>query len=210
MFCRVRVATGALMAVMVAAPAGAQSIQAGAKFGLNVTSVSNTSVITGLPDDAAGVEPGPLIGAFVTLGPTGGRLAFQSELLLAKKGARLDENSNSRTRLDLWYLEFPLLAKLSLSTGGGRSIYALAGPTFGVKLSASIRSIDSDTDEDTEQNIDDRVKGSDGGLIFGIGIQGDRWVFEGRFTQGLANIAADDSGEAVKIRAFAAVVGVRF
>lgn len=172
-----------------------------------MTTVSNVSEITATSDAEAGRQFGPMFGAFVRFGLGQSLFSIQPEVLFTAKGAALDTDDDDPPSLRLNYLEVPLLVKLTAPSGGdAKALYVLAGPTVGFKLSAAIRS----GEDDSEEDIDDRLKGTDFGITLGGGLQGRRWLVEGRYTEGLVNVAAGDADDPVQTRMFAVLVGIRF
>ena len=107
----------------------------------------------------------------------------------------------------LRYLEVPLLVRFSTPASGSPSAYLLAGPSVGFKMSAT-HHLGADGGED--RDVSDRVDGADVGLTFGGGVQWSRWLLEGRFTQGLRDVATDEGDEAVRTRSFVVLAGIRF
>lgn len=196
----------ALMVAVVMAwawPSAAQSLDFGAKGGVGITSVSNVSEITSTSDSDAARRFGPIVGGFVAA-PLRGRLSIQAEALVSMRGARLDIDSNDDQTLRLTYLDVPLLVKLTAPSGGDdKALYVVAGPYIGFTLQAKVR------DDGDDQDIGDRVKGADFGVTAGAGLQGRRWLVEGRYSEGLKNIASD-SDDSVKVRTIAVLAGIRF
>lgn len=200
-----RIGIAAVLLSITAASSSAQSVEAGAKIGVGVSSITNVSVITETSDDDARVNVVPTVGAFVTFG-AGRRVAFQPEVLFARKGVRLDDND---TTLDLRYLEVPMLLRFTVAPEANRTVYVLVGPSVAFNLDATIRSTDAAGDDD-EQDIEGLVEERDLGLTIGLGLQRRWWLVEGRFTEGLASIAIEDSDDRVRNRTFAVMFGVRF
>jgi len=200
-----RCVTVALLTLMCAAPGAAQGIEIGAKGGMNMTTVSNVSEITDTSDAEAGRRFGPMFGGYLNISLSeSSRLSIQPEALVTWKGATLDPDSSDEL-LRLTYLEVPLLVKLTAPSGGDeKALYVLGGANFGFKLDA----IQSNNGEDVD--ISDRVKSTDFGFTVGGGLQARRWLVEGRYTEGLVNIATDESGDSTQTRTFAVVVGIRF
>lgn len=197
-------ATVALAALACAAPAAAQTLQFGVKGGMVMTTVSNVSEVSDTPDGQAGRRFGPTVGGFVNIGLGSSLLSLQPEALLTWKGATLDPDDSDEV-LRMRYLEVPLLVKLTAPAGGdGKALYLLAGPTIGFPVSVRA-TVDGDA-----ADIKDRVASNEFGLTVGGGLQGRRWLLEGRYTEGLSSIAADTSGDATRTRAIGVLFGVRF
>ncbi len=189
---------------MGAAPVAAQGIEVGAKGGVNMTTVSNVSEVTDTSDAEAGRRFGPMVGGYVNIGLGTSRLSIQPEALVTWKGATLDPDDVDEL-LRLTYLEVPLLVKLTAPSGGDeKALYVIGGPNFAFNINAT----QADTDGDFD--ISDRVKSTDFGFTVGGGLQGRRWLVEGRWTEGLVSVATDDSGDSAQTRTIAVVVGIRF
>jgi hypothetical protein len=186
-----------------ASPSAAQGLEFGAKGGVGITSVSNVSEITSTSDSDAARRFGPVFGGFAAA-PLRGRLSIQAEALVSIRGARLDVDSNDDETLRLTYLDVPVLVKLTAPSGGDdKALYVIGGPYIGFNLQAKVREGDEDRD------IADRVTGTDFGVMVGAGLQGRRWLVEGRYSAGLKNIATD-SDDSVKARTIAVLAGIRF
>lgn len=193
----------AVLTVMWASPSAAQGLELGAKGGMGITSISNVSEITSTSDADAARRFGPIFGGFAGL-PLRGSLSIQAEALVSMKGARLDVDSDEDETLRLTYLDVPVLVKLTAPPGGDdRALYVIGGPYFGFNLKASVREGDEDHD------IGDRVKSTDFGVTVGAGLQGRRWLVEGRYSEGFMNIASD-SDDSVRTRTIAVLAGIRF
>lgn len=192
----------AVALLVSAAPAAAQGLEFGIKGGMNISSTSNVSEITSTSDGDAGRSFGPILGGFVNVKLGIANLSVQPEVLVNWKGASLEDGDQS---LRLTYLDIPLLVKLTAPAGGDdRALYVIAGPTIGFNLRAAVR--DDDGNDDL---IDSDIKSNEMGITFGGGLQARRWLIEGRFTEGLTNIAKDSS-DTVKTRTIAVLFGLRF
>jgi outer membrane protein with beta-barrel domain len=195
-----RIAITGMLLVALAAPCAAQGVRAGLKGGAAFTSLSNIFVVTEGDEEESSVHNSPTFGGFVELS-LAPHVSFQPEVLFATIGAVLPETSAGSAVL-VRYLDVPLLLKI----GGAPDrpgVFVVAGPTFALKLDASL----ADGDED----IDDRIKRTNWSVTIGLGVQARRWLLEARFSQGLRTIATDDVGEPpVKSKAVAVLAGVRF
>ncbi len=192
-----------------ALPCAAQSVQAGVKLGVAVTSLSNASTITQASDESWSALAEMTAGGFVTLARSE-RFAIQPELLFVTKGVEQELESAAEggdASVLLRYLEVPLLVKFWTPASGTPSAYLLAGPSVGFRMSATHH---LGTDSGEEVDVSDRVDGVDVGLVFGGGVQGRRLLLEGRFTQGLRNVATDEGDDVVRTRSFVVLAGVRF
>lgn len=186
-----------------APPAAAQGLGVGVKGGLNFSTV----VFDGT-DFPATRTAGIVAGAFVTV-PVLGWFTLQPEVLYSAKGADFDNGVRSELRLD--YLEVPILLRVPLGAAGGARLYAVAGPSFGYRLRARSRTTFSGATE--EIDIADDIEQLDLGLAAGAGIALRALAVEARYTHGLSDIDTDKDdrgGVAVRNRAFAVTLGLRF
>lgn len=193
---------------MCAHPVAAQSptVHVGVKGGLNLADI---------PQFRADIEQegavdlryryGVLAGGFVTVG-LGDRVAFQPEALYTQKGFHGRDPSGPDETFDVQvdYLDVPLLLRFHSSAKSG--IYGVAGPSINFNTSAKF------VEQGDEEDVKDDVKDVEVGLVLGVGVQLSRFLIEGRYAQGLTNIAEDLPADvdSYRNRSFAVMVGVRF
>jgi hypothetical protein len=128
--------------------------------------------------------------------------------MFVMKGVKLSEAAGGTLSVRLRYLEFPMLVRYDVPAGA-RTVYFLFGPTFGVKAGTS--AVFAGQSQTTDQNIDSSIRSFDAGLAFGGGITYGRYLFEGRYTQGLRDAGADafPHADSLRNRVFEILVGVR-
>jgi Outer membrane protein beta-barrel domain len=192
----------ALFVGALAVPCSAQGVEFGAKVGMNASTVSDYEGPLGGLDPA--YRRDIMGGLFVAI-PVIERLAIQPEVLLTRKGVTLTASAGdirTKTQLQLKYLEVPILARFAISRLG--KVYGLAGPALAYLRGASERIETLDLKSERELNLPGRFELS---IVGGAGLQLGVFVLEGRYSQGVTNIAETDS---VKTRNFAALVGVQF
>jgi hypothetical protein len=147
-------------------------------------------------------------GPFIVF-PLAGVLALQPEALFVKKGTVLDVANpevDLKTTLELEYLEFPILARIATNQPGPTSLYALVGPSFGYGFRARER-IES-LGQESERELD-TIARFEASLVVGGGIRV-RWLLaEGRYTQGLTTVDAEQRTH-FKNRGIAVLVGLQF
>lgn len=206
-----RVLAAGALALVVAAPASAQSTRLGLKVGLT------SSTITG--DDAEGAESlnGFSGGAFATfqLSPA---FAIQPEILYMSKGASVDFEDDFTADLKLRYIEVPLLAKYSFGTGPLRPA-VFAGPALAFRTGCEIE-IESGSGAGQSFDCEDddvdltAFKSTDFGGILGVGFDydlgGAALVLDARLGLGLTSIDNTDSDADAKNRAWSFLVGASF
>lgn len=114
--------------------------------------------------------------------------AFAPELLFSTQGYKMDGEDD--IKMNLSYLNIPLLAKIYLS----EEFNVHVGPTVGFLLGAKGKAGDFEID------IKDTMKGLDFGLGLGLGYELESGLnFGARYNLGLANIADTEDGDDSKI-----------
>lgn len=199
--------------VMTAGSASAQTITAGVKAGVALTSVPNAGDVLDQISTIASVD------VRSKLGITGGgfvqftfndRFSLQPELLFVMKGVKLDLPGDSGTvSSSINYLELPLLARYTTTLTDELRGYVLAGPTFAVTVGTE--STFDGADGTLDLNIDPAIGRRDFGLTFGGGVERDQFLLEARYTQGLTDIATDifPHSDSLRNRAFSVMIGIR-
>lgn len=110
--------------------------------------------------------------------------AIQPEILFSTKGSKLDGGYFENSKLNLNYIELPVLAVFKL--GDAAEIHA--GPYFGYLLSANV-DIESDIITGSEELDRDSFTAWDYGLAAGIGFNVGAAQIGARYTYGLKEIA---------------------
>ena len=211
-------AQGPVPDAAAATPLGRITIEYGVRFGPAFSSL--TSVET-FDDTVAAAAPEPTMnfGGFITI-DVAGPLSFQPELLFAAQGHRI-HNKNARPVITgsgtkppqadrvilIRYVEIPLLLRASNRTGQDSSVYLIAGPSLAIRRNAVIRQV---SDSGRHEEITDQVTGNNMSIVFGGGLQHQRWLVDARVTRGLRNVAVVPQPADVKTNAFAVLLGVRF
>ena len=183
----------------------AQQVSAGVKAGLTAARMPGATDAIEVPVDEEGRWSGTA-GAFVTV-QLNDLVAFQPEALFVAKGATLSNSAASYSlSFDARYLEIPLFVRLGRSN---RPVYFLAGPYFGFQLSAE--GIETVGGRSETRDFDDQFKSVDTGVSFGVGASFNRFLIEGRWSEGLIDIDNQDlSDTTVRHRVFAVLAGFRF
>ncbi len=189
-------------AMATAQPTAKRLTEYGLKLGLNMASQSHEFFEEQSTADKS-KRMGFVLGGFMihNFRPN---LAGQVELLYSMKGVKFSEeeyDEDEETTLEstltykLTYLEAPVLARFSLSSGGSVRPYLLGGPAIGLLLSAKGEVTEKVYGEeyDVEVDVKDEFKSMDIGLVLGGGVRLESGLlFELRYTHGLTNI--DDTG----------------
>ena len=176
----------AAVLLLAAGVSQAQTVQAGAKVGIDFSSLPNAGQvidqIVKAPSTETSSKVGAVFGGYVMF-PLTAKLAFQPELSFVIKGVKLSEASGGTVTASLRYLEFPMLLRYDL-TVDKHTGYLLVGPAFGIKASTGTakRRARAPT-----TNIDPAIRTFDAGLAFAGGIEYNRYLFEARYTQGLTD-----------------------
>ena len=199
---RVLICLPALMLWIVPSTVAAQGIAYGVKGGINFASVS----FDPSEDTNTGTRIGIAAGGFVAL-PLGSRLTIQPEGLFSQKGEKADLDGVV-AKLELDYIEVPVLVKYAITQGASRSFHVFGGPSMAFKVrSRATASFGGTTVETGEENIKD----TDFGVVFGAGMDFGKWSVDGRYTMGLADINNDEADETkIRTRTISVLAGIRF
>lgn len=179
----------------------------GVKLGLNLTSLGGGDV------KSADSKMGFAVGGFLTY-RINKLIAVQPEVLLTQKKANSEKDVEGGTwkyKLDLWYLEIPVLVKFAIPVESSLNPSVFGGPVVALKLSGKGKS------EFTE-GVADKVVGGlesyDFGVILGAGVEFTLGFFQkGKFTAdvrynlGLTKINTEKD---IKTRAFTFMLGYIF
>ncbi|UCD83663.1 MAG: PorT family protein [Deltaproteobacteria bacterium] len=195
----------ALVAVFIISSASvyAQEVSAGMKAGVNIATLYGDDVDFFLGTFDKKVKTGVSFGAFITY-DINDIFAIQPEFLVTKKGMKVEGNYieddfyydeyyyyKVKGTISFNYLEFPVLAKISIPNEGSVQPNIFFGPALALMTSAKMTS----NLEMGSFDISDEIKSFDFGLVFGAGMDVDlgiaKLTFDGRYTLGL--ISVDDS-----------------
>lgn len=143
-------------------------------------------------------------GGFVRFGL--GPIAIQPELLTLTKGH--DEPAG---RLELEYIEVPVLLHLGLSAGSMFAPYVFAGPAIGFEVGCQVElTTETDCDDagtDAPQNRKSTDIGITAGGGVGFNIGPGTVLLEGRYNWGMTDIADIEGDDGMKNRYAAFFVG---
>jgi hypothetical protein len=201
----------ALALMWLPAPAGAQSVEAAVKGGVSIASIPRYSEVL-REEGATDIDKryGAVVGGHVAL-PFSDLFAIQPEFLYAQRGieGRVPIVQNQRFQLKLDYVDLPVLVRLGPQTGG---FQFLAGPSFNFNTSARLI---LEGAADDEEDVKDEVNSFELGVVVGAGYYGSFFLLEGRYQEGLTDIAdfGDELGtrdDSYRNRSVVVMVGVRF
>lgn len=175
----------------------AQNLNFGLKAGLNLSSA--TIKIDGEKSDEIKMLPGLVVGAFSDINFTE-KFGLETGLQFEQKGYKAEEEIYGKTATDKFtvnYLTIPVNLRLNLPVGEN-NLYFLAGPTFGIGLSAKEK-VEYDGETETE-SID---FGDDGGLsrmniglLFGAGYElSGKLGLRVTYDLGLSNLVSDGDSD---------------
>lgn len=183
---RVRIALATLVALMVAAPAFAQSQQVNTGLGFGVLGgVTFTSVRTETNDFNIDTDGGTGVMFGIWFGGNrDGRTGLMGEISYVTKKVRFtDEGEEFNQKLT--YVEIPVLFRVN--TGSRErakpSLYFLLGPVFDIQIK-------SELDGDSP---DDFYEGLDIGALGGVGFEVVRIGIEARYIWGLRSVLGTDA-----------------
>ncbi|GAA4507752.1 porin family protein [Hymenobacter ginsengisoli] len=159
------------LAVGVASAAQAQSARFGVKAGASLTGV------TGKDTDGTAYKFG-FNGGVMANFAINDMFSIQPEVLYSMKGAK--DNSNSDNRINLNYIDVPVLAKVST---GATGLFFELGPQIGFLASAKAKTSSTTTD------VKDGYKTVDFGYAAGLGFQTEGGAMVGlRYNGGFTNV----------------------
>ena len=199
----------ALVLVFTSSVVSAQTVDWGIKGGVIFADVPNASAL--FEDEGAvdlGYRVGFTAGGFVGIG-LNSAVAIQPEVLFSQKGFKgkgEDPFDNVKFEFQVDYIDVPVLIRVGPSSGRGFQV--LAGPSFNFNIRAK-GAAEGEPDED----LKDDIEPFEFGLVVGAGFYGSVLIVEGRYQEGLTNVAKStfiDDDESYRNRSFAALVGIRF
>lgn len=131
------------------------------------------------------------------------QFAIQPEALFMMKGTKAEEGDE---KINLTYIEVPVLLKFKPAMEGNFKPSIFAGPALGLLMSAKADVYDEVEDEIVEDvDIKDDMKSIDFGIAFGAGFMymmqnGGGITFDARYTMGLGKIYDPEEGDAPDIK----------
>ncbi len=132
-------------------------------------------------------------------------LTIQFEALYSQKGFRkgtFEGITDWEVKYD--FLDFPVMLNLDIPMEGSVHPFFFAGFAFGIRLNATEKH--SDTHGEWV-DIDDKMKGSNWGIVFGGGVQFHNFNLDVRYNHGLTNLNKEEFRADVKDRTFSFMVG---
>jgi hypothetical protein len=181
----------------------AQTVEFGIKGGLSFGNIPQLAEL--FEDEGAsevGYRTGFTFGGHLAF-PLSDMLAIQPEVFFTQRGLQGEapfDLGDFAAELD--YIDLPVL----LRVGAGDSGFTLlAGPSFNFNVGATGTAEDQD-----DEDIGDDIEDFELGLVVGAGFYGRTLIVEGRFQEGLTNVATFDVDEDNRNRSFMVLVGVRF
>jgi hypothetical protein len=183
----------AFLLSLVASSAFAQPMLTyGAKGGVTLANISIED-----DDECCDMKVGGAFGGFVDIG-INDRVSIQPELLFAMKGAK-DEEFGQTAKINVNYIDIPILVKGKFPTGGRVQPFITVGPSMNFRLSAKIK------EGGQEDDIKDEVESLDFSVVLGGGIAVGPATVEARYDLGLKDV--DKESGSVKTRTILVLVG---
>lgn len=166
-----------VLTLAFAVAANAEGTAFGIKAGVNFANIAGDDT-----DDLNSLT-GFVGGGFVDI-PMSPTLSIQPEVFYSQKGAKYEElGTDVSIKLD--YVDIPVLLKFTM-TGEGARPYFLFGPSLAFSVSSKVSA-------DGESMDLDNVASTDFGLVFGIGVNFQKFLIEGRYGLGLSDINDDET-----------------
>ncbi len=134
----------------------------------------------GLFQNTTDMLAGPMIGWHFEA-PLHWQVSLMPEILWMTKGSVVRNQAQGvRTRSTFRYLEVPLLLKISTDRRAD-GMFLLAGPSMGYFLSGRYQSwLNGQQNTDVRYDLSTNERRFQFSLIFGIGMEGERWAFDVR------------------------------
>lgn len=191
-----------VLCLTTAGSARAQNVAIGGKAGLNVARWD----VGGIEGEAS--RKAFVGGIFLAFEVTGG-FTFQPEFLLNFRG--VSGEGTSLRRVELTYVELPVLFKFGVPVTGHVKPTFFAGPALAFELSCTVNDgPDCDAESLGANTVD--IKSTDLGAVIGGGVDlmlGKTFVtLEGRYTFGLTDLQETTGSPSIKNRTFAIMVGI--
>lgn len=175
------------------------NLTGGIKGGISFGDVPNVSKDF---DDAGldvGKRMGFVIGGFVAM-PFDDYFGLQIEGLYTQKGFD-GEDLNDSFGFHFDYIDIPVLLRLQTQRTGG--FYGLVGPSFNFNIAAK-----AVAENLPDVDIKDQTESFEMALVFAAGYRYGMFGIEGRYMEGLTNIAKESDTDA-KTRTFAILASFR-
>jgi hypothetical protein len=184
-----------ILTVALAAGAQAGETTFGLKAGVSIANIKGDNT------DALDTKTGFMGGGFASI-PISAPAAIQPEVFYVQKGAKFGVGDVDAS-FKLEYIEIPVLFKYTVDGESARPFFLL-GPSFGYKISAKTEANGLTAD------VDD-VSSTDFGLVFGLGMNMQKFLIEFRYTLGLSNINdLEGDSDSLKNSAFGILAGITF
>lgn len=167
----------------------AKGITGGLKIGMNSANLHGEAMKE-LEEELGEVlksKLGLCTGGFIRFS-IGKIFAIQPEVLYTMKGAKFEQTILGETmtfKMNLSYLEIPVLVKLMIPTLGGIKPSLFAGPAVAIKLSGKTK---LEYAGQTEEEDIENMKDTDFGLIIGAGVDFGKLTVDLRYVLGLTAI----------------------
>jgi hypothetical protein len=181
-------AANSFAAVAAAAPAANISkVKAGLMAGVGISNI-RTDVITDTME-SIGPKLGFQVGGFVEFA-AGNMIGIQPEVLFSAKGAKFSNNSGVElfdaemdgVSLNYNYISIPVLLKVKFGAANSSTRWnVFMGPELGILMSANA------SFEGESEDIKEGFKGTDMGLMFGVGVDIQKVQVGFRYSMGLTN-----------------------
>ena len=193
-----------VLAVVGLATPSTASAQVGVLVGLNVANVdfdvSDTSVsVNG--DSRTGFVAGLSFNM-----PIQQMFSVEVDALFAQKGTKFtatDGGFIDTAKINLNYVDIPVLAKVNVTGSAPVGVHLLAGPSFNFKVSEKF-------DPEDAADSEDSIEKMETALVFGGGVHVGAFRVDLRYGIGLSNIVKDSASDGFitgKNRVFSILVG---
>lgn len=125
--------------------------------------------------------------------PLSSALDLEIDALYVQKGMSIEEEGVT-AKLNLNYIEMPVLLRYGIGYGSSVQPFLLAGAAVAFKAGCSVSGENDGiaVDADCEDLLDAEQESLDIGIAFGGGLQFNRFSLQARYTLGMMSIGNDD------------------
>jgi hypothetical protein len=142
-------------------------------------------------------------GGMFVVAPIAPWFAIEPEVFITQKGGKA-VGTPEDLQFRLTSLELPVLARFDSKPGARARAHVVAGPVFGIRLSATQTLDGSDTD------VKDATRAGEVAVAVGAGFDAGRFRLDGRYTFGLTRVNNEQApGVDIKTRTFSVLAGFR-
>jgi hypothetical protein len=187
-----------LLLSIAAGTASAQTaIRSSIKGGINFSTVTGDA-----GDVSKSMRIGGAFGGGVSV-MINDKITFDPEVLYSMEGVKVKFSGLEGTSA-IDFVRIPLLLRIGAGSGA-RAGYIVLGPAIGIVTRAK-NSVDGGESEDFKSEL----KSTDLAIVFGAGVQANKFFFEGRYMAGLTDLSKESGDDSARSQVVGVLLGARF